>query len=73
LLPIGTKTEIVVTYNLRIWRWVFEQRALNDHAQWEIRRLMGNALWILGTLIPCVFEDQLERLPSSKSDENPNS
>lgn len=57
VLPIGTKTEVVATYNLRQWRWVFEQRALNSHAQWEIRRLMRECLERFAEHMPSIFGD----------------
>ena len=60
VLPIGTKTELVATYNLRQWRHVFEERALNSHAQWEIRRVMLSALSQLFELAPSFFRDQME-------------
>jgi thymidylate synthase ThyX len=56
-LPIGTKTEVVTTYNLRQWRHVFQMRALNDHAQWEIRELMLLVLARFKELLPSMFGD----------------
>jgi len=57
VLPNATKTEVVTTYNLRQWRHVFKERALNPRAQWQIRGLMRMALDKLFTAIPTVFED----------------
>lgn len=38
VLPLATKTEIWVTYNLRSWLHFFKMRC-DRHAEWEIRRL----------------------------------
>jgi thymidylate synthase (FAD) len=61
-LPNATKTEVVATYNLRTWRHVFEERALNKHAQWQIRGLMQDVLIEFGKALPVVFGDQLLRI-----------
>jgi len=61
-LPNATKTEVVATYNLRTWRHVFEERALNKHAQWQIRGLMQDVLIEFGKALPAVFGDQLLRI-----------
>jgi thymidylate synthase (FAD) len=61
-LPNATKTEVVATYNLRTWRHVFEERALNSHAQWQIRGLMQDVLIEFGKALPAVFGDQLLRI-----------
>jgi thymidylate synthase ThyX len=58
-LPNATKTEIVMTANLRQWRSIFIQRALNKHAQWQIRQLMQGVLIEFGKALPAVFGDQL--------------
>jgi flavin-dependent thymidylate synthase len=52
-LPIATKTEVVTTFNLRMWRHVIRDRALNPKAQWEIRGIFNG-----------IYEDLLERLPA---------
>ncbi len=57
VLPNATKTEVVTTYNLRQWRHVFKERALNVHAQWQIRKLMSEILIEFTKIIPSVFED----------------
>ena len=62
VLPNCTKTEVVTTYNLRQWRHVFEERALNPHAQWQIKAIMRQALIIFSDNIPVVFDDLRERL-----------
>jgi thymidylate synthase (FAD) len=58
-LPNATATEIVVTANLREWRHIFFERALNKHAQWQIRQLMQGVLIEFGKALPEVFGDQL--------------
>lgn len=58
-LPNASKTEVVATYNLRQWRHIFEERALNKHAQWQIRGLMKQVLSSFGKALPAVFGDQL--------------
>lgn len=57
ILPNACKTELAVTYNLRTWRHVIRERALNKHAQWEIRGIMQKAYEILKFNIPEVFGD----------------
>jgi thymidylate synthase (FAD) len=58
-LPNATKTELVMTCNLRQWRHVFAIRALNKHAQWQIRQLMQGVLIEFGKALPAVFGDQM--------------
>jgi len=60
LLPNATKTEIVVTMNLRMWRHVFRERALNQAAQWEIRGIFRNIFYKFRDVLPCVFGDLTE-------------
>ena len=57
VLPNATKTELAVTFNLRQWRHVFQQRALNKHAQWEIRDIFSDTLRDLIARLPAVFCD----------------
>lgn len=57
ILPNATKTEVVATYNLRMWRHVFKERALNNHAQWEIREIFSDILANLAWRLPSVFGD----------------
>ena len=57
----ATKTELAVTFNLRQWRHVFKQRALNRHAQWEIREIFAG-----------ILEDLCERLSSVFCDLEPD-
>ena len=62
VLPNAVKTEVVATYNLRTWRHLFDHRALNPRAQWQIRGLMQESLRILSKYVPAAFADQLETL-----------
>ena len=56
LLPIASKTEVVVTYNLRMWRHVIKTR-IDPHAQWEIRGIMRDILTDLKIKLPAIFGD----------------
>lgn len=42
ILPNATKTNIIVTMNLREFIHFYKERYLNTHAQWEIRDLAKN-------------------------------
>lgn len=56
VLPIGLRSEIVVSCNFREWRHIFSMRtALAAH--WEIRRVMCNLLSELKRIIPIIFCD----------------
>jgi thymidylate synthase (FAD) len=55
VLPNATKTELAVTFNLRQWRHVFKERALNRHAQWEIRGIFSAILTGLKERFPAIF------------------
>ena len=57
VLPNATKTEVVTTFNIRQWRHVFKERALNKHAQWQIRDIMQGILKDFITLMPDLFGD----------------
>lgn len=57
VLPNATKTELAVTFNLRQWRHIFKERALNRYAQWEIREIFLAILADLKTRLPAVFND----------------
>ena len=61
VLPNATETEIVTTFNLRQWRHVFKERALNPQAQWEIKNIMMGLLIEFNKLLPAVFGDLLEK------------
>lgn len=56
ILPIATKSEIVVTANFREWRHVFSMRT-QKAAHWEIRSTMVKLLQELQVLIPVIFDD----------------
>ncbi len=66
-LPNATKTEVVTTCNLRQWRHIFAERALNPKAQWQIRGITQGILREFASRLPCVFEDQLEQLNNAKN------
>lgn len=57
LLPNAAKTEIVCTYNFRTWRHIFRERALNPHAQWEIRSIFLGLYEALKVQVPSIFDD----------------
>jgi thymidylate synthase (FAD) len=57
VLPNATKTEVVTTFNLRQWRHVFRERALNPTAQEQIRRIMLGILEVFKIELPAAFED----------------
>ena len=57
VLPNATKTEIVTTFNIRMWRHVFKERAFNSHAQWQIKDIMLSLYKEMNELVPCLFED----------------
>lgn len=58
VLPIGIKSQIVVTANFREWRHIFKLRtAANAH--WEIKRVMTNLLHEVKGRIPVIFDDIL--------------
>ena len=59
ILPIGIKSEIVISANLREWRHIFQMRT-SKFAHWEIRRVMCNLLEKVQTIIPIVFDDFFE-------------
>lgn len=56
VLPIGIKSQIVDTCNLREWRHIFRLRCAKD-AHWEIRRVMVNLLREVQKRIPVIFDD----------------
>lgn len=62
ILPNASKTEVVVSSNLRNWRHMIKERGLNKHAQWEIRKLFQDVLYELNTYLPAVFGDLVEEL-----------
>ena len=56
ILPIGIKSQIVITTNFREWRHVFKLR-INPGAHWEIRRVMMNLLQEVREKVPVIFDD----------------
>jgi len=57
LLPNATKTELAVTFNIRQWRHVLLERALNSHAQWEIKNIFRKILFDFNNKLPILFGD----------------
>jgi len=55
ILPIGTKTHIVVKMNARSLLHFFKLR-LSKHAQWEIREMAQKMLEELNKVSPLIFE-----------------
>ncbi len=60
VLPGCLKTEIAVTYNLRIWRYVFGLRCTPNNTP-EIVQSMKQGLQIMYELCPPMFEDQYKQ------------
>ncbi len=58
-LPIGIKSQIVISANFREWRHIFEMRT-SQFAHWEIRKVMGDLLEKIKQIIPGVFDDFIE-------------
>ena len=56
VLPIGIKSQIVITANLREWRHIFKMRCAPT-AHWEIRRVMINLLKEVQSKVPVIFDD----------------
>lgn len=57
VLPNCFMTKLDMSANLRQWRHIFKERALNDHAQWEIRSVMKQLLKQAKEYLPCIFGD----------------
>lgn len=55
-LPIGTKSQIVVSANFREWLHIFKMRC-DRYAHWEIRGVMCKLLVECQSLVPGVFDD----------------
>ena len=58
-LPIGLRSEIVVSANFREWRHIFSMRTTR-HAHWEIRRVMCNLMEEVKGTVPILFDDFVE-------------
>jgi len=54
-LPIGTKSQIVVSANFREWLHIFKMRT-SRFAHWEIRRIMGLLLEEVQPLLTPIFD-----------------
>lgn len=65
VLPMATKTETVVTANLREWRYIIETRITPGNHP-EMIKLMQQVLSILHFNIPVVFDDLYERWLSNE-------
>lgn len=65
VLPLCTKTEIVVTADLREWKHIFNLRVIGitgmPHPQ--IRELLAPVLEEFAENLPIIFEDQYELMP----------
>ena len=59
VLPIGIKSQIVLSANFREWRHIFTMRA-SKPAHWEIRRLMCDLLETIQQIVPVIFDDFIE-------------
>lgn len=59
VLPIGIKSQIVLSANFREWRHIFTMRT-SKAAHWEIRKIMCDLLEKVRMLIPVIFDDFLE-------------
>ena len=70
VLPHCSKTELVMTANIREWRHIIEERGLNPHAQWEIRQLMKDVLYELNHYLPNCFKDLVVKLTEQKENTN---
>lgn len=64
-LPIGIKSEIVVSANFREWRHIFAMRTAKP-AHWEIRGVMGELLKEVRNIVPLIFDDFREEGVDSK-------
>ena len=55
ILPIGIKSQIVISANFREWRHIFTLRT-SKYAHWEIRGIMVKLLKEVQTILP-IFDD----------------
>jgi thymidylate synthase (FAD) len=60
ILPIGLKSEIVITANLREWQHIFKMRCATA-AHPIIRTIMREALGYFNELVPSMYEDQAKK------------
>ncbi len=59
ILPIGIKSQIVISANFREWRHIFKMRT-SKFAHWEIRRVMCNLLEHVKPILSPIFDDFIE-------------
>lgn len=59
VLPIGIKSQIVVSANFREWRRIFTVWTQKT-AYWEIRKVMGDLLEKVQNIVPLIFNDFIE-------------
>lgn len=65
ILPIGLKTEIVISTNMREWRHIFELRC-SKAAHPTIRNIMLEALNVFYKKVPSLFSDLAEKYLESR-------
>jgi thymidylate synthase (FAD) len=68
VLPIGVKTEIVITANLREWMHIFSLRCASA-AHPHIRALFLQALQIFAERVPSMFKDLRDELAPKSPEE----
>lgn len=56
VLPNCTKTEVVTTGTLEMWQHIFNHRANNPKAQWQIRGIMQGVQEHAKSILPGVFK-----------------
>jgi len=59
ILPIGIKSQIVVSANFREWRHIFKQRT-SHYAHWEIRKVMCDLLEFIKPILSPIFDNFVE-------------
>lgn len=59
VLPIGIKSQIVISANFREWRHIFTMRTART-AHWEIRGVMCNLLDFVQPILSPLFDDFVE-------------
>lgn len=67
VLPLDLKTEIICTYNLRMWRHVLDQRCAED-CHPDMRELMLSTLQIMWEFLPTFFGDIHEKYLGARHD-----
>jgi thymidylate synthase ThyX len=65
VLPIGLKSEIVITANLREWIWIFEMRC-SKFAHPIIRDVALNILNAFNDRLPTIYEKQAEKFLTTR-------